>query len=187
MNEFGSFDESLFAWAVPDGAELRCYRKYKSIPGTASPVESIPKFELQRSSWGLLAPSPDCFRATRDLVVLRDKIVPRFGGGFQRTYQGVYVALPLGLTKSRLTGTRRKQIGLVLNCWRLDDQHNPTPVVIELSRAKDGMFTRTQCEQLESKKGATINSNRVLGVDQGQAVTEAITISQPQTELIFPR
>lgn len=53
-------DESIFARTVPaDG--LACLRK----------LDHTPEFAPQ--TWGMLAPSPDCFKDSGDVVVIQDK------------------------------------------------------------------------------------------------------------------
>ncbi|KAK3686557.1 hypothetical protein LTR37_019696 [Vermiconidia calcicola] len=108
----GSFDESLFAWQLPDNGELKCYRKVKPQP-EKDPVESIPKFE--DSNWGLLAPSPDCFEQSTDVVILQDKLRSRIGAGFQTTHQGIFVTLPypklLADECGKLEGDKSAKVG----------------------------------------------------------------------------
>jgi hypothetical protein len=160
MTDSASFDESLFAWALPANRELSCYRKKTQSGTPPKPTESIPTVE--QSKWGLLAPSPDCFASSGDLVIIHRNVVPRLAGGFQRTHQGVNLTLPLRETKKSFIGTDKKEISLTLNCWKRDD-----PVVIELSRDPSGMWWRAQSDRVVPKKGAKVANNRVLGIDQG--------------------
>ncbi|KAI4152178.1 MAG: hypothetical protein L6R39_001876 [Caloplaca ligustica] len=55
-----STDESLFAWTTPTSG-LACYRGLGQVA------------EFSPAHWGLLAPSPDCFSNSSDLVVLPDR------------------------------------------------------------------------------------------------------------------
>jgi hypothetical protein len=71
-----SRDESIFAWTVLANNGLACYRK----------LDHTPEFALQ--AWGMLAPSPDCFKDPSDVVVIQDKIAPRLDGGYRWTRQG---------------------------------------------------------------------------------------------------
>lgn len=49
LADSGSFDESLFAWEVPDTGDLRCYRKFKKDSGPPlRTIELVPKFEQTR-------------------------------------------------------------------------------------------------------------------------------------------
>ncbi|KAK4984341.1 hypothetical protein LTR66_008529 [Elasticomyces elasticus] len=82
-----AFDETLFAWS--SGVTLRCF-------GRPDPWVD--------SEWGLLAPSPDCFAQSGDIVQWDTQ--GRLGGGFQLTNQGVTVQLPLKETKTRMGSTR---------------------------------------------------------------------------------
>jgi hypothetical protein len=45
MTDSASFDESLFAWALPANRELRCYRKKTQSGTPPKPTESIPTVE----------------------------------------------------------------------------------------------------------------------------------------------
>ena len=176
LTDVAAFDESLFAWTLPRLGELKCYRTYQNAPEGS--IESIPRFEQSR--WGLLAPSPDCFRPPSDVVILRNNIVPRLGSGFQQTHQGVQITLPLKETKNRWTGADRKEIDLTLNCWRAGDSEAAT---IQLSRDAQRVWMRAVGERLEYKKGAKVGNNRVMGIDQGSVLSMPITVSQPQMRL----
>ena len=160
-----STDESLFAWTIPKGG-LECYRSLGQTP------------QWSPKTWGLLAPSPDCFRESSDLIVLDDKVVPRLAGGYGMTQQGVQFHMPVkpGTEAVNLMGRPRSEIALTLNCWRYEA--NGTLVTIQLPLVKNGtIYNRVKCEKLEGKKGAKVGTNKVMGTDQ--VFTRPITIAQP--------
>jgi hypothetical protein len=68
-------DESLFAWKLPQDQPLHAF----AVPGGWEPDE-----------WGLLAPSPSCFRDSNRLTTV-GKALPRVHGGFAMTQQGLQV------------------------------------------------------------------------------------------------
>jgi len=148
-----SFDESIFAWRIPSDNELRCYRKTKKRDGN---VVSMLQWRWSPSDrcWGLLAPSPDCFRESRDMVVLADKATPRLRGGFQRTNQGVHLALPFKETKTMM-GTDKKEIILPLNCWM---SREGMKIGLKLKRTSkaDTAWRREGCDRLEPTKARSI-------------------------------
>lgn len=168
MMDCESFDESLFAWELPQNCELRCFRN----PST------VPKFA--HSNWGLLAPSPDCFKKSADVIVIRHKVVQRLAGGFRKSYQGIFFTLPRPDVKKWLGGTRN-EVSLPLNCWRLHDNNVRERIVLQISRDSMWIYHRTQCNQLSSRSGAKVGSKRSLGIEQ--SATATITVTQPQLDL----
>ena len=160
-----STDESIFAWTIPQNG-LECYRSLGQTP------------QWSPKTWGLLAPSPDCFRKYNDLVVLEDKVVPRLAGGYSMTQQGVQFHMPVkpGTEAVNLMGLQRSEIALTLNCWRYDD--GGKLVTIQLQLVKNGaVYSRAKCDKLEGKKGAKIGTNKAMGVDQ--VLTRPLTVAQP--------
>ncbi|KAK3716627.1 hypothetical protein LTR37_006257 [Vermiconidia calcicola] len=194
MADTGSFDESLFAWELPKNGELRCYLKVKPQPEgrPGKPVELIPKFEpVKDNRWGLLAPSPDCFKQSEelgDVVILQDKVRPRLGAGFQRTHQGIFVTLPYPEVRNHAFGYLKKKVRFPLNCWRLEKGRVKT-IVLELERDSNDSLLRTKCDKLEGDPSAKVGNTRskmAFGVDQGSMFTVPVTIAQPQIDLIYP-
>ena len=160
-----STDESIFAWTIP-AQGLLCYRGLGQIPKWAP------------SKWGLVAPSPDCFRKYGDLVVLEDKVVPRLSGGYVWTQQGMQFQMPLkaGTEATNLLGLPRSEITLTLNCWRYDASGKL--LTIQLQLVKNGaVYNRVKCDDLGQKKGAKPSTNSVMGLDQ--VLTRPLTIAQP--------
>ena len=169
MSDYGSFDESLFAWKRPQDDELKCFRGF----GTA------PKFE--NNKWGLLAPSPDCFKDSGDIVIVQRKLKQRIAGRFQKTSEGIFLTLPLLEVQNFLRFTH-SQISFPLNCWRQNNQVLST-IVLQLSRDSGRTYYRTQCNQLGSRQGAKVGNTRQLGVDQGALGSAPVVILQPQLDI----
>ncbi|KAL8934367.1 MAG: hypothetical protein Q9216_005947 [Gyalolechia sp. 2 TL-2023] len=160
-----STDETIFAWTAPPKG-LACFRKHSQTP------------RWSPQSWGLLAPSPDCFSKYRDLTVLPDLYVPRLSGGYRFMQQGVQFQMPMksGTELTNFFGLPRKDVTLPLNCWRTADDGKLYNVNIQLS--KDGaVYKRIGCDDLVQKKGSKPKTNSVMGVDQ--VITRPLTIGQP--------
>jgi hypothetical protein len=156
MTEYGRFDESLFAWETPQDSKLRCYKNTAKARDFCS------------SKWGLLAPSPDCFRRSGDIFVVKELVEQRQAGGFGRSHQGIFFTLPAREVNHRFGGSRNEII-MPLNCWR--GSHDvPEAIILRLSRIADNAFVRTQCGQLCSQKGAKVGrkGNVVVSIPQPQ-------------------
>ena len=161
-----STDESIFAWTTPTNG-LTCYRSLGQTPNWAP------------QNWGLLAPSPDCFKKYGDLVILQDMCVPRLSGGYRWMQQGVQFQMPLksGTEVTNMFGLPRKEVTLSLNCWRYGTDGKPFNINIQL--LKDGdIYRRVQCNDLGQKRGAKPKTNSVFGIDQ--VMTRPLTIAQPE-------
>jgi len=152
------FDETLFAWTAPQDGRLLCYSGQSWTP--------------PNDRWGLLAPSPDCFKDSGDLI---RNFKPRSGGGFQLTHQGVIFELPYMDTRSKW-GYDFKDISLALKCSRGGLQ-----IVLELWRASkdDVAWERMQCSSLgkpaKEKKGSLLVNDKA-----NQIMARQITVSQPR-------
>ncbi|KAI4186290.1 MAG: hypothetical protein LQ346_005716 [Caloplaca aetnensis] len=154
-----STDESLFAWTTPP-SELRCYRGLGHVP------------EFSPPHWGLLAPSPDCFSKSRDLVVLPDLHVARLAGGYRMTQQGVHFQLPAASNElMNFFGFPRTNVTLGLNCWRYGPSGKPYNIGVRLIRDKSG-YRRVELDKLEKA-----SKPKTLGSDQ--VITTSLTINQP--------
>ena len=106
-------DESVFAW-------------------TSNTMESC----------GLLAPWPDCFRDSGD-IVLQPKKCPEPRGPYQMTSQGLMFPAPITYVVKR---NERKDIKLSLKCWMMRQQ-KWRAVVLFLSNA-EGYWKRVRCSEL---------------------------------------
>ena len=162
-------DESLFAWTLPISG-LACYRSLRQPP-------QAPQFSP--TDWGLLAPSPDCFSKTSDVVFLPDLLVQRLAGGYKWTQQGVQFQMPMaGFEVANIFGLPRKNFTLALNCWRYDKSDGkPCNIGIKLEKNKSG-YRRVMLGDNDLKKSSKPKSNRSMGVDQ--VITRPLTISQPE-------
>ena len=164
-----SRDESLFAWTLPRQGRLRCHRSSKPAQRWQGWAEK---------EWGVLAPSPDCFEGSGDVVMPPpDNIVHRLGGGYVWTQQGVQFQMPLksGTEATNMFGLIRKEITLALNCWKLAGDGTPETVRLKLVKRQDG-YRRVELDRLDLKKGAKPSTDSVLGIDQ--AITRPLTITQ---------
>ncbi|MCJ1326871.1 hypothetical protein MMC10_003537 [Thelotrema lepadinum] len=163
----GSTDESIFAWTVP-AKGLRCYRNSKPVQKWQNWAEK---------EWGVLAPSPDCFERSGDLVLPPpDKTVLRPGGGYTWTQQGVLFNMPIKSEANNMFGVMRKDITLPLNCWRPAADGKPETVRIKLLKRNDG-YKRVQLDGLDLKKGAKPSANTSMKIDQ--VLTRPLIITQP--------
>lgn len=167
MLTYGTFDESLFAWQWPPNHELNCFRKDHSPP---------PKFA--ESKWGLLAPSPDCFKHSAGLVIDPRKVKRRINGGFHKTSEGITFTAGYGEGKN-IFGLNKSSISLALNCWRVTSGGSLETVVLELSGGSRKGWSRLQCDTLRSSNRARVNSNRVMGFNQGAGGHNTVTVQQP--------
>ncbi|KAL8646102.1 MAG: hypothetical protein Q9210_006320 [Variospora velana] len=160
-----SSDESLFAWTTP-AKGLTCYRRDDKTPVWAP------------NSWGLLAPSPDCFSSYRDLVVLPDLYVPRLSGGYKWVQRGIQFEMPMksGTEVTNFFGLARKEVTLSLNCWRHHDDGKSWNVNLKLRR-NGNVYSRVQCDDVVEKRGSRPSNNSVMGFDQ--VITRPLTIEQP--------
>lgn len=59
-------------------------------------------------------------------------------------------------------------------------------MVIELSRDAQRVWMRSDCMKCKEKKGVKVGDNRVLKIDQGQALLGTVTIAQPELQLTYP-
>lgn len=159
-----STDESLFAWTTPTSG-LACYRGLGQVA------------EFSPAHWGLLAPSPDCFSNSSDLVVLPDRYVPRLAGGYRMTQQGVQFQMSVvpGSEVTNFFGVPRTKVTFGLNCWRYGPNGKPYNIGIRLLKDGSG-YRRVKLDDLE--KASKPKTNKALGTDQ--LITRPLTISQPE-------
>lgn len=167
MYDYGTMDESLFAWQWPPDRELRCFR------GDRRPH---PKFSEHQ--WGLLAPSPDCFAYSWNVVVDRRKVKQRINGGFHRMPQGIGVTTGYGDGKNFL-GLNKSSISLALNCWRLNDRGSLETVVLELAGSSRKGWSRLDCHTLRSSSRSSVGRNW----GQGAMGHHMLTVNQPYIRL----
>ncbi|KIY00758.1 uncharacterized protein Z520_03423 [Fonsecaea multimorphosa CBS 102226] len=154
-------DESIFAWTAPVG----------SLPSHSRPWVS--------DQWGLLAPSPDCFKNSRDIVI-NGPSTSRPPGHIQTTVEGVTFPISIKdlmaskypqawfafyfLSTFTLIGPFAVQayakhrhadckvFPLTLNCWRRDEygQRKAVQVFISRDRKGDQLWRRCRCDELGS-------------------------------------
>lgn len=165
-------DESIFAWKVPSDKLLRCYR---DRTGNQARKWDDP------ASWGLLAPSPDCFKESRGLVVLPDRANLRAYSWAQGAIQ-LQMPQKSGTEATNWAGLPRSNFTLSLNCWRDVPGGKPFIKTIELRKGAGGVYGRVQCgHELGETKDGKPASNAVWGVDQ--IVTRAVVVAQPDFNL----
>lgn len=162
-----STDESLFAWTLPlRNQELACFRNSD---------QTVPRFAEER--WGLLAPSPDCFERSKN-VVITGKIVPRLGGGYRWTQQGLQfqVSFKSGSEATNWAGLPRSKIDWPLNCWERAANGTLEAIVLHLVKS-DRAYLRDRLNNFDKSSKVKVTSNSVLGIDQ--QLTRSLVISQP--------
>ncbi|MCJ1253722.1 hypothetical protein MMC24_001534 [Lignoscripta atroalba] len=149
-----SSDESLFAWTMP---------------------------EKGNKNWGMVAPSPDCFLDSSDVVVITDKVVQRLEGGYNWVQQGVQfqVSFKAGTEYTNLLGMPRKEVEFPLNCWRRNASGAPETVVLQLVKNNNG-YQRGQCNKLKVKRNAKPSGNSSLGINQ--VLTKPFVVTQPNLD-----
>lgn len=167
MSDFGTMDESLFAWQWPPNRQLANFRSEHRSP---------PIFSEQQ--WGLLAPSPDCFANSGDLVVDPGRVEQRINGGFHVTPYGITVTTGYGDGKN-FFGLNKSSMSLALNCWRVTKERALETIVLELKGSSRKGWCRVECNTLKSSKWASIGSNW----GQGAMGHHTLTVQQPQFRL----
>lgn len=145
-----SQDESIFAWKTPKGGRLACFNTV-----------------FNDSTWGLLAPSPDCF--SHDDIIRYDatRSVPRLGGGYRSTNQGVVfnVTMKSGSATSNWAGLPRSKVKFPLNAWVVKNGAWEA-VVLKLRSTPQG-YKRDACDEvLETSRTAKPDNNKSMSFDQ---------------------
>lgn len=147
-------DESLFAWTMP--------------------AEGLPQHDRigwQKEEWGLLAPSPQCFMNSGDIIT-EQQFRGRPNNGIAKTGDGV--VFPITYRELRSTSRlliplhfiapfspvlinhvvhkNRKEFAISLNCWRRDPASGEArPIQIAICRDQekgDQYWRRCRCDQL---------------------------------------
>lgn len=100
------------------------------------------------------------------MVDIQEKLVPRLGGGYRWTQQGVQFSMTKkpGTDVVHTLGYNRSRISLPLNCWKYNMEGKLMTVVLELVRTGDGC-KRERCDLLLLKKRAKASSNTAMGFD----------------------
>ena len=131
-------------------------RLQEMIIGSSSD-ESIFAWRSERfESSGLLAPWPDCFRYSGDVVLRPDKI-SYARGDYQMTGQGLRFPAPLYLvwdvinpTPSHFLGAKNKVVEMAIQCWTME-QGKLVAIVLFLDRV-GGYWKRVRCGKWGSAK-----------------------------------
>ena len=146
-------DESIFAWTAPDEG-LQCYR------GGGSPA-----WGPRGGKWGLLAPSPDCFRDSGDVVIIESRMVSRRSSGYRWTNEGIQFDLAFRQDKTFM-GLSKDKMDFPLNRWRIGGHGKPETILLKVVRTGN-RWQRERChDKLEAKAVAKPGNNRSIGVDQ---------------------
>ncbi|KAK7905358.1 hypothetical protein LTR67_000079 [Exophiala xenobiotica] len=131
-------DETIFAWKTP---------------ASGLPPTSDPRGDWAADEWGMLAPSPDCFRDCGDII--RDgEARPRLLGGYTVEREGLRFPFPytdfvsrreqamqlslmvlpwlniIGFSAWKQALSKRKEFALTLNCVRKDTNGKWRPVQV---------------------------------------------------------
>ena len=140
----------------------------------------------QFESSGLLAPWPDCFRHSGDIILRPDKIShPR--PSYQMTSQGLKFPAPILLVKNieykgpeYLLSGKAKDVDLSIQCWVME-KGEPRAVVLFLSKS-GGYWKRVRCGEWGTAKTVKMKSWVQIGAP---ALTLDIYI--PQREVVRGR
>lgn len=134
------------------GEGKKAFTRLEELIVTKSSDESIfawrsPKFE----SAGLLAPWPDCFRDSGDVVLRPDKI-SYARADFQMTGQGLRFPAPMYLvydveqkTIAHALGAKKKVVEMAMQCWT-GDEREPRAIVLYLNKV-GGYWKRVRCDE----------------------------------------
>ena len=124
----------------------------------SSPDESIfawTSHEIESS--GLLAPWPDCFKDSGNVVLRLDKSSPAAPRVYEMTNQGLKFPAPFVYHYS----TKNKAISLTLHCWKMQ-QGNWRAVVLFLNNV-GGYWKRVRCSEFgEAKEVKMFTRGRFL-------------------------
>ncbi|KAK3174150.1 hypothetical protein OEA41_001394 [Lepraria neglecta] len=131
-------------------------RLQEMIIGSSSD-ESIFAWRLEKfESSGLLAPWPDCFRYSGDVMLRLDKI-SYTRAAYQMTGQGLRFPAPLYLvwdvenkTPSHFFGAKNKVVEMTIQCWTMQ-QGKLRAIVLFLDRV-GGYWKRVRCGEWGSAK-----------------------------------
>jgi len=153
-------DESIFAWVTPPQG-LKCF--------------GIDRWTPADHQWGLLAPSPDCFVDSRDVIV--DKRGPRPGEGYVNTTLGVAFHLTV-IPGSEATNwfRPRKMIEMPLHCWKPGRDGKPVAVMLHL-KLFGNEFRRIRCNEWLTKAGAKPGTTRWIR-ENGPLAVLPVTVAQ---------
>lgn len=166
---FEGKDESLFAWTT--GERLLCYSQ---VSQSETPI-------WKPETWGLLAPSPDCFRGSGNVDKPDPKSVEDRQYGWSQNGIQFMVPQKSGTDVTNWAGLPKKDVKFALNCWVYDGSRKPPTVVLHL-KSQDGInYVRYNCRTLNETPGAKPSSNRVLGIDQ--LIRRPLVVGQPSLEM----
>lgn len=174
-----SADESLFAWKAGKGNSPR----------------PLDRGNCRIGDWGLLAPSPRCFRRCGHLTV-KGRKRRQAEGGLNWTQQGIRVPIPRGEWNESIwrviSGTRAHMTTLTftLNCWKRNKHGELEAIQIYLHRPSkySGLWTRYKLHEFRLSGRAVPDSGAerpVFDIGKGDAGTslKAIPIIIYQLEL----
>ena len=153
----------------------------------SSTDESIFAWRSDRfESSGLLAPWPDCFRHSADIILRPDKI-SHARPSYQMTSQGLQFPAPIMLVKdieykgpSYLLSGKAKDVDLSIQCWRME-KGELRAVVLFLSKS-GGYWKRVRCGELGSARTVKMKSWMQIG-----APAFTLPIDIPQREVLRGR
>lgn len=163
----GDKDESIFAWTW-NKVGLGCYSSLAETPWVPN-------------SWGLLAPSPDCFAESANVILPAKK--SREEREYTWVQNGVQFKVPQksGTDVTNWFGLPRKEIKFALNCL-VDNKTERKPTVVIHLKSRDGInYERVRCDTLDPTLGARPSSNRVFKIDQ--VITRPLTVGQTPFDL----
>ena len=134
------------------GEGKKAFTRLEELIITKSSDESIFAWRSSRfESSGLLAPWPDCFRDSGD-VVLRPGKISYARADFQMTGQGLRFPAPMYLvydveqkTIAHALGAKKKVVEMAMQCW-IGDERDPRAIVLYLNKV-GGYWKRIKCDE----------------------------------------
>ncbi len=160
----GIFDLNM---ALIYGEGKKAFIRLQEMIISSIPDESIFAWRSDKiESSGLLAPWPDCFRDSGD-IVLRPGKDSKVREAYQMTNQGLRFPAPIVW---RWRANEERNISLSLKCWRMQKQ-KLRAVVIFVSSA-GGYWKRIRCNELGGAKRVKIETKQrfIRGIQPTQQI-----------------
>ena len=160
------------------GEGKKAFIRLQEMIISSIPDESVFAWRSDKiESSGLLAPWPDCFRDSGD-IVLRPDMNSKPREAYQMTAQGLRFPAPFAWI---LRPNEKRIISLSLKCWRMQ-KRKLRAVVIFVSNAR-GYWKRIRCNELGGRRGVKIETKgRFIG-----AVPPTQQIYIPQRDVVTHR
>ena len=130
------------------GEGRKAFMRLQEMIISSIPDESIFAWTTDKVKYsGLLAPWPDCFRDSGDIVLRPENFKPR--EPYQMTVQGLRFPAPITEDEG--------YFGLSLQCWRM--QNNEWMAVVVSLSSKGGYWKRYKCNELGGKRSVELETS----------------------------